>query len=63
MTDQLLFQVDGAIATITLNRPEKLNAFTDEMIKGYVEALRECRDNDGILAIVLTGAGRGFCSG
>ena len=63
MTDQLLFEIDGSVATITLNRPEKLNAFTEEMINAYVAALRECRDNSDIRAIILTGAGRGFCSG
>ncbi len=63
MADDLLFSTTGPIATITLNRPDKLNAFTDSMITGYVAALRECQADDAVQVIVLTGAGRGFCSG
>jgi len=63
MSQELLFEIDDRIATITLNRPEKLNAFTAEMIDGYYEALLECRDSDAVGVIVLTGAGRAFCAG
>jgi enoyl-CoA hydratase/carnithine racemase len=63
MTDQILFETKDHIATITLNRPEALNAFTEEMIGAWVEALQECRDNDDIHVVVLTGAGRAFCAG
>ncbi|MDF1670067.1 MAG: enoyl-CoA hydratase-related protein [Roseovarius sp.] len=64
MSDALVFQTDGPIATIRLNRPEKRNAFTVEMIDEWVEALTTCRDDDRIKAIVLTGTGdRAFCSG
>jgi 2-(1,2-epoxy-1,2-dihydrophenyl)acetyl-CoA isomerase len=53
---------DGAVLTITLNRPDKLNAFDDAMHAGFRDALRAARDAD-VRAVVLTGAGRGFCVG
>ena len=63
MTDTLRFEVKDKIATITLNRPEKLNAFTGEMLVAWVAALEECRESHAVHVIVLTGAGRGFCTG
>lgn len=63
MADELLFEKSGAIATITLNRPEKLNAFHNAMLADWAEALRECQADDAVGAVVLTGAGRAFCSG
>ncbi len=61
---ELLYEVrpDG-VAVITLNRPEKLNAFTREMIDLWVEALEDARANDAVRVVVVTGAGRAFCSG
>lgn len=52
-----------AVATITLNRPDKLNAFTGTMREDLLAALRECESDDAIRAIVITGAGRAFCAG
>ncbi|KRB75746.1 enoyl-CoA hydratase/isomerase family protein [Noviherbaspirillum sp. Root189] len=63
MTDQLLFEVQDRIATITLNRPEKMNAFTTEMLHAWADALHECARRDDVHVVVLTGAGKGFCSG
>jgi enoyl-CoA hydratase/carnithine racemase len=63
MTDSLRFEIEGAIATITLNRPERLNAFTWEMIDAWAEALVECRTNDAVSVVIVTGAGKAFCSG
>ncbi len=63
MADELLFEKSGAIATITLNRPEKLNAFHNAMLADWAAALAECQADDAIAAVVLTGAGRAFCSG
>ena len=63
MTDQILFEIKDKIATITLNRPEALNAFSEEMIHAWVDALRECRDRDDVNVVVLTGAGRAFSAG
>jgi 2-(1,2-epoxy-1,2-dihydrophenyl)acetyl-CoA isomerase len=53
---------DGAVLTITLNRPDRLNAFDAAMHRGLATALKEARD-PGVRAVVLTGAGRGFCVG
>lgn len=64
MTDVLLFEVDAGVATLTLNRPEKRNAFNHEMIRLWIGALTECERRDDIRAVVLTGAGEtAFCSG
>jgi len=62
-TSELLYEVKDRIATITLNRPEKLNAFTNAMIDRWAEALRESKDDDGVHVVILTGAGRAFCAG
>jgi len=61
---ELLYDIasDG-VATITLNRPERMNAFTREMIDLWAEALEDARANDAVNAVVVTGAGRAFCSG
>jgi 2-(1,2-epoxy-1,2-dihydrophenyl)acetyl-CoA isomerase len=53
---------DGAVLTITLNRPDVLNAFNSDMHRGLAAALKDARDG-GVRAVVLTGAGRGFCVG
>ena len=53
---------DGAVLTITLNRPDVLNAFNSDMHRGLAAALKEARDG-GVRAVIVTGAGRGFCVG
>lgn len=53
----------GSVRTITLNRPEKLNAFDGPMEEAVIDALREGERLESIGALVITGAGRGFCSG
>ena len=63
MPEEILLDVQDGIATITLNRPEKLNAFTPTMLETWCAAYRECQARPDVLVIVLTGAGRGFCSG
>src|SRR6185436_12479341 len=63
MSEQLLFTVTDGIARITLNRPERMNAFTFEMIDAWTAALQQCRTDDNVRVIVLTGAGNAFCSG
>ncbi|MDR3534502.1 MAG: enoyl-CoA hydratase-related protein [Rhodopila sp.] len=63
MSENLKFSIDNGIATITLDRPEKLNAFTDEMLEDWLTALEECRVNDEVRVIVITGAGRAFTTG
>lgn len=63
MTDQLIFEVKDKVATIRLNRPEKYNAFTSEMLKAWADALKESSARDDVHVIVITGTGKGFCSG
>ena len=59
----LRYEIADGIATITLNRPDRLNAFNLEMIDLWVDALRDARANDAVQVVVVTGAGRAFCSG
>ncbi|MCK6554221.1 crotonase/enoyl-CoA hydratase family protein [Candidatus Binatia bacterium] len=59
----ILYTVDGSILTITLNRPEKLNAFTTRMQHELIDACDRADADDSIRAIVVTGAGRAFCAG
>lgn len=60
---QVLLERRGHVALITLNRPERLNAWTTEMDRLLRESIDVCNNNDAVGAIVLTGAGRGFCAG
>lgn len=53
----------GAIAIVTLNRPDRLNAWTPQMAELQVEAITAANDDPSVGAIVMTGAGRGFCAG
>ena len=60
----LLYDLTGNVATVTLNRPERLNSFTETMVAEFDEVWREARDNDEIHAVVLRAAGdRAFCTG
>ena len=59
----VLVEVRDRVALITLNRPERLNALTSDMGAAYARALREADADPGIRVAVVTGAGRGFCSG
>ena len=61
--EQILYDVSGAIATITLNRPDKLNAWTGTMEQEIREAMYAAEADDAVRVIILTGAGRGFCAG
>jgi enoyl-CoA hydratase/carnithine racemase len=61
--EQILYAKDARVATITLNRPAKLNAYSEVMVHEILAALADARDDDGVRAVILTGAGRGFCSG
>lgn len=62
-TPVVLYAVEGAIATLTLNRPEKRNALNDAIIQQLKSSLRKANDDAAIKAIVITGAGNDFCSG
>jgi 2-(1,2-epoxy-1,2-dihydrophenyl)acetyl-CoA isomerase len=61
--ENILIDVTDGIGTITLNRPERLNAYTTEMGDEVTEVLRGWREYDAVRAVIVTGAGRGFCAG
>ncbi len=63
MYDDVAYDTEEGIATITIDRPEVYNAFTRETILELNEAIRDAREDDGVYAVVLTGAGDGFCAG
>ena len=61
--EQILYEVSDRIATVTLNRPERLNAWTPVMENEVFHALRQADVDENVRGIILTGAGRGFCAG
>ncbi len=61
--ETIKYDVEDQILTITLNRPDKLNAFTGTMQKELIDAFDHADRDDNIRAIIVTGAGRGFCAG
>jgi 2-(1,2-epoxy-1,2-dihydrophenyl)acetyl-CoA isomerase len=63
MSDTVLIEDHGAVRVITLNRPERLNALNAEMLQALRGAFEAVTASPGVRAVVLTGAGRGFCAG
>jgi enoyl-CoA hydratase/carnithine racemase len=63
MSETVLFEVQDEVALLTFNRPDRLNAWVPEMQTRYFDLLEECASRRDVRAIVLTGAGRGFCAG
>ena len=63
MTEHLKFSIEDGIGRIVLDRPERMNAFTFEMIDAWRAALEECRRNDAVRVVLVTGTGKAFCSG
>jgi len=61
--EQILFEKHGRVGLITLNRPQRLNAWTWQMNGEIADAVERCNEDAGIGCVVVTGAGRGFCSG
>jgi enoyl-CoA hydratase/carnithine racemase len=61
--EEITYEVQDRIATITLNRPDHLNAFTNRMAVEMLKSLDEADKDDGVRVVVVTGAGRGFCAG
>lgn len=57
------YQVEGRVATLTLNRPERMNAINDTLPRDLRRAVERAEDDDGVHVIVLRGAGKGFCGG
>jgi enoyl-CoA hydratase/carnithine racemase len=62
-SEYLEFTINEGIARIVLNRPDKMNALTTDMIEGCAELLRECRRDDAVKVVIVTGNGKAFCSG
>lgn len=63
MSDHLKFTVSDGVGTILLNRPERMNAFTFDMIAAWTDALQQCRKDPAVKVVLVTGAGSAFCSG
>src|SRR6201986_4829921 len=63
MAEEVLYSVADGVATITLNRPDRLNALNGAMYEGLMEAFDQTDGDDGVRAVVVTGAGRAFCAG
>ena len=61
--ESVLFEKEGDIGIITLNRPSRYNAVTDDVVNGITIAINKIRKDDDIRAVVITGAGKGFCAG
>src|SRR5215472_10399999 len=61
--EQIIYEVEAGVAVVTLNRPEKLNAMTAQMGAELEDAMAEADGDDDVRAVVITGAGRGFCAG
>lgn len=61
--EQILYEVENRVLTVTLHRPDKLNAYTPTMQEELKDAFHRADDDDAVRAIVVTGAGRGFCAG
>ena len=62
-TGELLIERRGGVVILTLNRPETLNALMNPLVDALMARLDECNDDPDVRAIIITGAGRGFCSG
>src|SRR3954465_1247990 len=60
---QISYSVDDHVATLTLNRPAQLNAFTVTMMREMIDAFGRVDADDDVRAVIVTGAGRGFCAG
>ncbi len=61
--EQIRYEVEDRVLTLTLNRPEKLNAYTPIMQRELIDALKRADEDDNIRVIIFTGEGRGFCAG
>ena len=61
--ETILYEIKDKVLTVTLNRPERLNAFTGQMMDDLIEAFDKAGKDDDIRVIIVTGSGRGFCAG
>ncbi|SVB00048.1 uncharacterized protein METZ01_LOCUS152902, partial [marine metagenome] len=63
MSNVLLENVSDGVATLTMNRPESLNALSDEMLQDFLEALPRLASDSNVGSVIVTGAGNAFCAG
>jgi 2-(1,2-epoxy-1,2-dihydrophenyl)acetyl-CoA isomerase len=63
MSEVVLYEVDEGIATIALNRPERMNTMNNELLAGALEALESAASDPAVRAVIMTGTGRAFCAG
>jgi enoyl-CoA hydratase/carnithine racemase len=61
--ETILYEIEDKILTITLNRPDRLNAFTGQMMDELILAFKKAGEDDDVRVIIVTGSGRGFCAG
>ena len=59
----VLYAAEGGVATLTMNRPDVLNALNNDLLAGLSAGLARAKADDGVRAVLLTGAGKGFCAG
>src|SRR5437868_2278605 len=62
-SETVRYEVVGGVATLTLNRPDRMNAITTELLERLLFVAEEVASDDAVRVVVLTGAGRGFCPG
>jgi 2-(1,2-epoxy-1,2-dihydrophenyl)acetyl-CoA isomerase len=63
MYNSLLYQIENGVCTITLNRPDVYNAFNEELSAEFIDSLKKAGKDDSVRVVVITGAGKAFCSG
>jgi 2-(1,2-epoxy-1,2-dihydrophenyl)acetyl-CoA isomerase len=63
MYETIKYQVENGVGWVTLNRPDKLNAFTEQMNKEVIDVFKKMKKDENVRAVVITGEGRAFCSG
>lgn len=61
--ETIKLEIADGVATMTLNRPDRMNAFTDQMVRDMIAAFDETDANDDVRAVIVTGEGRAFCAG
>ena len=61
--ENIILEIEGQVAVVTLNRPDKLNAISPELHEEIMQICRQLGEDDGVRVVIWTGAGRGFCSG
>lgn len=61
--EAIIYDVQDRIATITLNRPERMNSFSQALLSEWADAIQRASEDDGVRVVIVTGAGRAFCAG